>query len=305
MTYQDFCKQLLVKYGAVPYPYFNESGYCNSITLNKSENEFLWIHHIDENIIAGLSNKQYNGEKYKPYQQANRLVYADPLEHLYAHMLICEDYCQDALNVLGELNGIYCNDPWTEEELRIGELYWPIEGMNIVKRLLGRSRSACQQKATVMGWKRELQWYEISENVKALYTYYESLGTDCIKYLTLEDTKANRACVAAKARALKLKCTKLIVPQDVDNFILQHPNMPIDELCRALPMQPRSRLLNRRAKLGVQAPFKSRYRAVRCIETGETFESITAARAIYGDVGQAIRTQGRCGGYHWEYVEEE
>lgn len=50
-------------------------------------------------------------------------------------------------------------------------------------------------------------------------------------------------------------------------------------------------------------------KAVRCVETGEVFQSITAAARHYGlypqGIGSAARGEyPRCGGYSWEYVEE-
>ena len=47
-------------------------------------------------------------------------------------------------------------------------------------------------------------------------------------------------------------------------------------------------------------------KAVRCVETGEVFESgAAAARSIgiksRGKIGDAINSGKRCGGYHWEY----
>ena len=47
--------------------------------------------------------------------------------------------------------------------------------------------------------------------------------------------------------------------------------------------------------------------SVRCIETGEVFPTLTKASEFVGRVSsgiiQAIERNGRCGGYHWEYVE--
>ena len=54
---------------------------------------------------------------------------------------------------------------------------------------------------------------------------------------------------------------------------------------------------------------KSKMIPVRCIETGETFESGTAADAALnvstGCVLLSIKRNGTCKGYHFEYIEKE
>ena len=51
---------------------------------------------------------------------------------------------------------------------------------------------------------------------------------------------------------------------------------------------------------------ESRKKPVYCIETGKTFSSITEASKFYKcNVGQALKTNGTAGGYHWNYIEKE
>lgn len=51
-----------------------------------------------------------------------------------------------------------------------------------------------------------------------------------------------------------------------------------------------------------QRPCSSWLMPVRCVETGSTFTSATAAERWIGaqGVARAVRTGATCGGYHWE-----
>lgn len=48
---------------------------------------------------------------------------------------------------------------------------------------------------------------------------------------------------------------------------------------------------------------------VRCVETGEVFESVKAAAAavnrLPSNISASIKRKGTCKGYHWEYVKEK
>lgn len=53
------------------------------------------------------------------------------------------------------------------------------------------------------------------------------------------------------------------------------------------------------------AATKSNYRKVKCVETGEIFESIKSAKDKYkiNNISAACRgVQKTAGGYHWEYI---
>lgn len=51
-------------------------------------------------------------------------------------------------------------------------------------------------------------------------------------------------------------------------------------------------------------------RRIKCIETGEKFESIISACRKYniksrGNINKALKTGGTCYGYHWEYIDKK
>lgn len=86
--YADYCQYLLTKYGAVGGDYFTP-GFSQNMAIKRAD-EGLYIHHIDEDKVANLSD--YDVAKTNPfdYQRAARLVYADLFEHILLHILIGE-----------------------------------------------------------------------------------------------------------------------------------------------------------------------------------------------------------------------
>lgn len=81
-TYKQYCEYLLNKYGPVLYKYGNQK--------NRPGKEGLFIHHMDENKVSSLCSKE-NQEIYPQFQEADRLVYANYLEHALLHIMIGEE----------------------------------------------------------------------------------------------------------------------------------------------------------------------------------------------------------------------
>ena len=77
LSYDEYVKKLLEKYGPVPFDYFVNSNCKTPNQKIKRSAEGLEIHHIDENKVADLSNKNVaQGESFE-YQKASRLVYPE------------------------------------------------------------------------------------------------------------------------------------------------------------------------------------------------------------------------------------
>ena len=83
MSYDDYCNYLQNKYGKVPARYGSE--------LNKRSEEGLFIHHMREDEVASLSNREIAKNSNPEYQEGYNLVYANYLEHLLLHILIGEE----------------------------------------------------------------------------------------------------------------------------------------------------------------------------------------------------------------------
>ena len=86
--YSTYCNHLLEKYGAVGGDYFMPTFSPNMII--KRADEGLYIHHIDEDKVANLSDYDVAKANSFDYQRAERLVYADLFEHILLHILIGE-----------------------------------------------------------------------------------------------------------------------------------------------------------------------------------------------------------------------
>ena len=82
LSYNSYCEYLLTKYGPVPYEYGNKK--------NRPGKEGLFIHHMDEDKVSSLCSKE-NQDIYPHFQESDRLVYANYLEHALLHILIGEE----------------------------------------------------------------------------------------------------------------------------------------------------------------------------------------------------------------------
>ena len=88
MNYQEFCEYLRNKYGVPKYDYMTKSFNKNpKVTRTK---EGLVVHHIDEDKMIMLSDKNIAVNYPFEWQTKEHLVYCDYLEHLWLHVLICK-----------------------------------------------------------------------------------------------------------------------------------------------------------------------------------------------------------------------
>ncbi|WP_050498720.1 hypothetical protein [Oenococcus oeni] len=101
-NYKDAVATLLVKYGRATDNYFKERSYqlflngeIKSPTKGQISRsaEGLYCHHIDENKFLNMANASYIFGQKIPflYQQKDRLVYCNLVEHLILHALIVHE----------------------------------------------------------------------------------------------------------------------------------------------------------------------------------------------------------------------
>jgi len=122
LDYRGYCKYLQDKYGMAPKAYFHTTGQDNHLTGGNVSRgkEGLQCHHICEDLVASLSDKNVAIKNDMFYQQPENLCYANLLEHFFLHILIAEEQKQnDDGTYLGDggvnwivlaLNSIY-SDP--------------------------------------------------------------------------------------------------------------------------------------------------------------------------------------------------
>lgn len=89
MSYEEYVRHLLKKYGGAKHDYFY-SPECRSRGDIVSTREGLECHHIDEDKYPTLSDKRVALQYSFDLQKADRLVYADLIEHLIIHIKIDE-----------------------------------------------------------------------------------------------------------------------------------------------------------------------------------------------------------------------
>lgn len=107
------------------------------------------------------------------------------------------DYTKDILDVVREIE-LNLDNSWTDEELAILAEFYPIEGLEVYKRLPGRNKEAIMQKAYRLRIMSNVQKTWTKEEDDILREYYETEGGKI--YKRFKDRNAS----ACKARAEKL-----------------------------------------------------------------------------------------------------
>lgn len=91
MSYAEYVAYLLEKYGPAKYDYFYNENCKSKNNKNSRSAEGLFCHHVDEDKEILLSTPEIAQVNSFEYQKADRLVYADYLEHLLLHVKIVEE----------------------------------------------------------------------------------------------------------------------------------------------------------------------------------------------------------------------
>lgn len=108
LKYFKYVEYLQKKYGIPSKNYMNANFNKNAGLSRTSEG--LFVHHVMECKAIMLSNPLYAKNNPYEYQLVKNLVYCDYLEHLFLHILICEDvkfykkrYHEDEIVGIGEI----------------------------------------------------------------------------------------------------------------------------------------------------------------------------------------------------------
>ena len=129
-TYNECNKLMVKKYGAIKQSYFHTKTCKSQRASIKKGSEGLFIHHMDEDKGIMLSTSNYAVTNPWEWQQGERLVYCNLLEHLVLHIKIVEypNKLQNKHELCGiggiynfivpELNDIYAgikySQPWKQ-----------------------------------------------------------------------------------------------------------------------------------------------------------------------------------------------
>ena len=120
MTYDEYVQYLLKKYGGAKYDYFRTRE-CRSKSNVTRGNEGLECHHIDEDKYSLLCKTDFAREHWET-QTADRLVYANKIEHILLHIKIANmgtagDYMCGTALLIRSTNSLYDYPP-TERYLK-------------------------------------------------------------------------------------------------------------------------------------------------------------------------------------------
>lgn len=89
LKYNEYCDYLQEKYGLSKYPYFTKNWNKNAKCTRTSEG--LACHHKCEDRAIKLSTPEFAKNNPYEFQLPENLVFCDYLEHLFLHILICEN----------------------------------------------------------------------------------------------------------------------------------------------------------------------------------------------------------------------
>lgn len=105
LNYLEYCDYLQEKYGIGLCDYMTEN--WNSKQKCKRTKEGLLAHHKYEDHAIMLSTKEFAMQNPFEWQKAENIVYCDYLEHLFLHILVCENPSKEQnKNVIVGVGGV-------------------------------------------------------------------------------------------------------------------------------------------------------------------------------------------------------
>lgn len=151
-NYLEYCDYLQKKYGIGLAPYFNKSWNKNAKCTRTKEG--LLSHHKFEDHAILLGEQKHAMNNPYEWQMPENIVYCDYLEHLFLHILICENPSPDhnyneAVGIGGvinylvpELNDLYSG--WvTKQSWRLTCHNLVINDKDVYMELLKRFKTNC------------------------------------------------------------------------------------------------------------------------------------------------------------------
>ena len=165
-------------------------------------------------------------------------------KHDLSDQIIVEDYAQDIVDVLDEINTLLSNR-WTEEEDNIIREYYPTEGCNVYKRLSGRTKSSCAIRANKLNIKYINYWTEEEDNI--IIEYYPTEG--CNVYKRLPD-RTKSSC-AIRANKLNIKRDNRWTEEE-DAILKKYYPIECDNVYKRLPGRTKKSCMGRANKLNIK-----------------------------------------------------
>ena len=153
MSYAKYCDYLQNKYGISSYNYMTERWEKNPKCSRTMEG--LVAHHKYEDHAIRLSKKEYAMKHPFEWQLAKNIIFCDLLEHLFLHILICEEAIKsNTQHKLLGIRGILCymipelNDVYggwkSQKQWEINCHNQIINDKNVYLTLIKRMRKSCR-----------------------------------------------------------------------------------------------------------------------------------------------------------------
>lgn len=205
---------------------------------------------------------------------------------------------------------------WSDEEIEIVKQYYSLEGKNGVSKRLNRTPTACELKAHQLGLIHRPMVRRTPELIDILKQHYSLEGPQKIlQRLPNTFTKS-----AVQTKAYELGLTKKISSkwtQEEINILKQYfPTEGSEGILKRLPKHNKASISCKAYKLGLKIKNKTFIlgKKVKCLETGEIFESIAQANKKYpGAESLKLVIEGKRSyagklpdgtKLHWEYVDD-
>lgn len=215
-----------------------------------------------------------------------------------------------------------CDCYWSKEAAIILKEDYPKFGRNSERLLmLGYSKAEIDQKARREGikFKDAMQWTNwLPEEDLWLKDNYETgkkIADLTLQFIeTFPTTTHTEKAIRARLKTLRLSCIENVRFWTVEEDEIVKANYPtIGTNCVDLLVDRTRDQVRARAKiLKVRTSGPKNAKKIRCVETGEVFNSSRAAATWAtgkackdsGSIGQALKTGvGIAYGYHWEYTD--
>lgn len=254
------------------------------------------------NLVSGITNKN---KQWSP--EEDEIIKANYSKDRTDLTDLIPNKSKGAIQQRASILGVKVLNNWTEEEIK-----WMQDNSYLYtkKELIDKTGKSWLQINRILkkyGLKyctKVIKWTEEEDSI--IKKYYLKEGGNV--YLRLKNRTYNTVMGRASALGIKYDNEEKRKWTEEEDTILKENYAKLGKnIVNLLPGRKLGSITTRAHKIGI----KRRDLSIKCVETGEVFNSIKEATEFAGlSSGKCIRKcckgeHKTAGGYHWEYVEEE
>ena len=254
------------------------------------------------NLVSGITNKN---NQWSP--EEDEIIKANYSKKNTDLTSLIPNKSKGAIQQRASILGVKVINNWTEEEIR-----WMQDNSYFYTKeeLIDKTGKSWRQIERILkkyGLKcctKVIKWTEEEDII--IKKYYPKEGGNV--YLRLKNRTYNTVMGRASALGIKYDNEENRKWTEEEDTILKENYAKLGKnIVNLLPGRKLGSIITRAHKIGI----KRRDLSIKCVETGEVFNSIKEATEFAGlQSGKCIRKcckgeSKTAGGYHWEYVEEE